>query len=702
MAKGKFSQPRQPRRETDDFEALYRRTKSAQPERPIDEKTLDTTLAETKVIQEIPVSQQAAPQQPELPEEPVSFEESVFLNETADLPPTLQEGTYEEDEEEYEEEEEDEDHARKRKILVISICVAAALLLVAIITGVVLFLRANADDGLILENVTVAGVNIGGMTVEQATSAVHRATDLTYTNENMVVNLPDTTLELSPKDTGAKLDVDAAVKAAYDYGRTGTREENNKARANAAISSHTIALLPYLNLDTDYIKAQLEEYGEYFNSEYEDSSFTLEGDMPELAGDKFDENVPCQALILNPGMPGRNLDMDKVYNDVLDAYSLNIFEVQTDLTELEKTPEELDLDAIYEALTVEPVDAAMNMETFEVTRETYGYSFDLEKAKELLSETEYGTTISVPMEYVIPDVLAEDLEGKLFRDVLGAYETNHSNDSNRTHNLKLACEALDGLILNPGDTLDYNETLGKRTEEAGYKPAGAINGGESTTEVGGGICQVSSTLYYCTLIADLEIVDRRSHSLVSSYMPMGLDATVSWGGPEFRFKNNTNYPIMIEAEVSDGKVKIQLLGTDEKDYYVEMETKIVEVLSPQTEEKHYAANNAEGYHDGQVLQNGVTGYTVYSYKVKYNKTTNELISRDYEATSNYVRKNKIVVVIDAPETEPTEAPTEAPATEAIQATTEATQATADPVQNTEAAPAAEPEPTTAATEAPAA
>lgn len=718
MAQGRFSQPRQPRHDEDDFEAVMRRRKQ-DAGRPIEpQPRRDTSLDETQILSDALLEEemtQVVPQFPqELPEAP-SFEESQFLEETADDPIVPAAPVYEEDEDEDEEEEYEDPRPKRspkrgnsRKVLIGAIIGVTVLLVVAIAAAVGLFISANADDGLILNNVTIAGVNVGGMTPEEAAKAVHRATDLTYPQKDMEVYLPDTTLLLSPENTGVKLDVDAAVEEAYNYGRTGTKEENKKARADAMISNHTIALLPYLNLNTSYIRQELDAYGELFNSTYIASSYTLEGDVPELEGELFDENAPCQVLILNPGAPGRNLDLDKVYNDILDAYSLNTFTVEAEMSAPEEIPEALDLQEIFDALHLDPVDATMDMTTFEVTPETYGYTFDLEEAKTLLEETPYGETVSITLEYIVPKVLAEHLDGKLFADVLGTYKTPHTGDANRNNNLKLACEAINGFILEPGETFDYNTVVGKRTEEKGYKPAGAIDGGQMTKEVGGGICQVSSTLYYCTLLADLEIVNRRSHSLVSTYMPIGTDATVSWGGPEFAFKNNYNYPIRIDAEVSGGYVNVSLVGTDEKDYYVKIETKTVEVLAPQTEEKHIdPSNNPNGYRDGQVIQQPVTGYTVYSYKLKYDKETNELISKDYEATSNYVRKNKIVAVLDKPETEPptvpsTEAPTTPPATEAPPATTPPATAapTAPPATEAPQAPATE-APQAPATEAPA-
>lgn len=548
-----------------------------------------------------------------------------------------------------------------RKIALIAICSVALVLVIGLIAGVLYFTGLGGDDHLILNNVTVAGVNLGGMTKKEAKTAIHRATDLTYTSESMVIHLPDTTLELSPANTGVKLDVDAAVDAAYKYGRTGTKAEREKARADALTSEHPIALLNYLNLDLEYIRGQLDDYGSRFNSDYAPSSVTAEGDKPELNASKegFDPEAPCQTLIIEMGNPGRYIDIEKLYNQVLDAYSFNKFEVTAEMTKEEELPEEIDLAALYEEYCSEPVDAEIDKETYEVTPEIYGYGFDLDAAQAMLEEAVYGDTIELQMEYILPEVMGEELSGMLFRDVLGYYETAHTGDKNRNNNLTLACAALNGLVLEPGETFDYNKALGKRTAENGYKAAAAYSGGLTVQELGGGICQVSSTLYYCTLIADLEIVDRSPHSYVSSYMPMGMDATVSWGGPEFKFKNSTDYPIRIEAEVSGGYVKVKLIGTDEKDYYVKMEYEVVNTVYPITETLEIPADdNPNGYKDGQVIATAYTGYTVKTYKCKYDKETDELISRDFDRTSTYKYRNKQIASIVAATEPPTQPPAE--------------------------------------------
>ena len=553
---------------------------------------------------------------------------------------------------------------KNRKIILISICSVAAVVLISAIIGIWFFFGNPGDDRLILNNVMVSGINLGGMTKDQAADALHAATDQTYTKLDMVVELPDLTMTFSPADTGAKLDVDAVVDAAYDYGRKGSREAREAAKEAALTTTHHIPLLNYLSLNLDYIKGELDAYGASFNSTYVPSSIDFDTSAPILdtGNEKFNADAPCQIMYLTIGTPGRHLDMDALYDQVLDAYSFNRFLVTAEMEEAEQLPDPIDLEALYELYRCEPTAAYLNLETTEVVPEIYGYDFDLEAATIQLEQAQYGDVIQVPFRYLLPEVLSKDLSDLLFRDVLGAYETKHTGDENRNTNLRLACAAINGKVLSPGETFDFNTVVGKRTAAAGYKSADAYDGGKTVKTLGGGICQVSSTLYYCTLLADLKIVERSPHSYVSSYMPMGTDATVSWGGPHFSFKNSTNYPIRIEAKVEDGYVKIQLIGTDEKDYYIEMEYEVIGKESPKTIYEEYEKDNKEGYKDGEVITTAYTGYTVKTYKVKYDKETKELISREYDRTSRYKKRDKVVAKIVKPADDPTEAPdpTDAP------------------------------------------
>ena len=519
-----------------------------------------------------------------------------------------------------------------------------ALLLVCLLafSGCDLF-----DDGLILPNVTAAGVDISGKTVEEAKTLIQRQTDLTYPCEDMVIELPSETLRLTPADTGVALDIDAMVADAFSYGRSGKWLENRETRKAAETTSLTLEIKDYLILDNDYIQSRLDEYVATYTSEFAQSSFTVVGDAPALDGKNYNAENPCQTIEVYTGNPGYTIDISGVYEEIIETYYRNEFLVTAQIPEEQTLPDPIDLTELYEQTKVAPVDATLDKKTYEVIDESYGYDFDLEVAAALIAEAPYNETISIPYRYINPELTADDLGDGLFLDVLGSYKTVHTSDSNRNTNLKLACKAINGVVLMPGEQFDYNKTLGKRTAEKGYKAAGAYVNGVTVNDIGGGICQVSSTLYYCTLFADLQIDARRAHSYVSSYMPMGMDAAVSWGGPEFRFTNNTKRPIKIEAWVADGYVHVKILGTDTKGYSVKMEYEVLDQTDYKTEYKVMTAEEAKaaGHYDGKVLQTPYTGYTVKSYKCKYD-TKGNLISRTYEATSNYKSRNKIIVKVE--------------------------------------------------------
>ena len=550
--------------------------------------------------------------------------------------------------------------ARNRKIILISLCSVAAVLLMSIIGALVYLFAIDPNDGKILNNVSVAGINIGNMSKSEARAAIRAATDGTYTQQDMVIHFPDIQLHLSPADTGAQLDVNRLVDEAFDYGRTGTEEERQQALNASMNSEHPIALLPYLNLNLEFIRQELEDYGKSFNSVYSASTVELDGERPILnaADENFTAEIGDRNLIIYTGTPGRYIDIDKVYDRVLDAYSFNQFELTVEMDEEEVLPEAIDLESLYQDYYSEVSDAVIDPETFEVTMEVYGYEFDLEQAQAQLDNAVYGDTVTIPMILTEPEFLGGPYRDIYFRDVLCEYQTEHTKNEKRNTNLTLACAAINGTVLAPGEEFDYNTVVGKRTKEKGYQAAPAYSSGKTVDDIGGGVCQVSSTIYYCCLIADLEIINRMPHSYVSSYMPMGMDATVNWGGPEFTFKNNTEYPIRIETWVADGYVHCKLIGTDTKDYYIEMEYEVTGVAGAETVYEEHPENNPEGYRDGQVLQTAYKGYWVNTYKNKYDKETGELISRDFDRESIYKKRDKIVVkIVKAPE--PTDAPADA-------------------------------------------
>lgn len=526
---------------------------------------------------------------------------------------------------------------KKKTCMIIAICVVAILIVIA----AVICAFALMDKPLFVEQVkghiSAAGINLEGLTKEETKSVLHLATDDTYTQKNMVIQILDTQISLTPADTQAALDVDALVEAVFASGDT----------AGDAV---VIDLIPYLNLNTAKIREIIDALEPEYNTALTQTTYEL---VPRADSQT---DPPEQDLVITQGTPEYTLDIDALYNQVLAAYNSNTFLVEAECTVT--LPDPFDLEALYETLYVAPVDADMDMETFEVTDDIPGCDFDLELARSLLDTAEYGQTVTVPMNRIEAEVTAESLSGVLFRDELSSFSTKHTNDDNRNTNLKNACKAINGKILMPGDVFSYNGTLGERTAAKGYKPAGAYMGNETVNVIGGGICQVSSTLYYCALMADLEIVSRECHRFAPSYMSLGMDATVNWDNIDFKFRNNTDYPIRIEAEVSGGSVHVRLLGTDDKDYYVKMEYTVVATHQPSTVYQVMRPGNSDGYKDGQVITTPYTGYEVYTYRCKYSKDTDALISRTKEAYSEYSKRDKVVVKIEEPVAPPTEPPTD--------------------------------------------
>ena len=534
---------------------------------------------------------------------------------------------------------------RDKKFLLVGVCAFLLIVILGIIGFVAVSSAADPYDGKILNNVLIGDIPVGGMTRSQAEAAVRSATENTFTKVDMVVQLSDTTLRFSPADTKAKLDVSAVVKAAYQYGRSGTETERQAAYQSSLTGNHTIALLPYLRLDQEYIQRSLREFAASIGSTYTPASYHLEGERPDLRD--IDPDAAGQTLYITLGTPGLGLDVDKLYKDILDAYSFNRFLVERRNITPNMTPDPPDLQAIYGECCVEPVNATMNFQTYEPIPGSYGYGFDMAEAQKKVDEAGFGETVSVKLSYIEPETLADEL---LFQDVLGSCETPHGANEKRTTNLRLVCEILNGFVLNPGEEFSYNDAVGERTTARGFQAAPAYSGTELVNSVGGGVCQGSSTLYYCALLSDMEITERINHGFPSSYIDMGMDATVNWGGPDLKFRNNWNYPIKIQAEVSDGFMRMKILGTEERDYYIKMEYEITRIITPEVEYVEYGPGS--GYQDGQVLEGGSTGYHVRTYKCKYSLDTGELISRDFETLSAYMSTKRVLVRIVGEEPEP--------------------------------------------------
>lgn len=457
-------------------------------------------------------------------------------------------------------------------------------------------------NGLIVSDVSVGGVEIGGLTKGEAKKALQAAFGEQFSQKTMEINFseagtvleklniryPANSLLISPEESHAKLDAAAAVKAAYALGRTDLD------------GSRTMSLLPYLGLDEAAIRSVADNYAQQLAQLYQDSSYTIQGTAPDVTN--YNESTPCQTVTLFRGYPGIEIDADALYAEILEGYNTGSFAVSYQGTVSAKKPVSPDLDGLWKQTRLAPENPSVDLTSYQVIPGVHGYEFDLAEARQQFQNLAYGESALISLHYTDPEIADEDA---YFQDILGHCETPHGDNENRNGNLRKACGMLDGLVLQPGQELSYNEALGPRTKELGWLPAPAYSGTKLVDSPGGGICQVSSTLYLASVYSELTIVERRNHGYPVSYIPLGMDATVSWGFADLKIRNDSPMPVKIQAEESDGYVRISILGTETRDYNVEMS---------------YT----------------VGGRYVRTYMSKIDKETGEVISKEPYALSGYM------------------------------------------------------------------
>lgn len=283
----------------------------------------------------------------------------------------------------------------------------------------------------------------------------------------------------------------------------------------------------------------------------------------------------------------------------------------------------------------------IEQDTFVVAPAESRLTVDIDK---LISDLEKTSLSDVPKRLTIPmveqsaSVTTEAVQALAFDTVIGEFTTNFSvKEKNRTANLTTAAMALDRKVLRPGETFSFNDTVGPRNHQAGYKDAYVIIKGKYVQGPGGGVCQVSSTLYNAVLLSNLQIVERSPHSVTVSYVPQGQDATVNYPNKDFEFTNNTGNFLYLRTDLKPGRLTLQIWGK-KTDQSVRIERQVEKEMNFKTETRR-DPKMAVG-RTAQV-QAGSKGMIVNSWKVIRDGTGNEskeFLSRDvYAPTKRILR-----------------------------------------------------------------
>ena len=413
-----------------------------------------------------------------------------------------------------------------------------------------------------LPNLTLDGIPVGGLTERETVQLLREKKWDRLKDEPLTVAFPlELSMTLDRRQADACTTSEEAASQIYALGHGSNWFENFSEYLHARFSGDHAFTLEKQEPDENYIRANIRTVCENFRSLTSDPDLHLDTEHARMT------------MIKGGGAIG--LDEDRIYRAVLVAL-LN-GETTLEWTEISGTLIMPDFQSVYDSLAVEAKNAEFS-ERFEVIPEVVGCSFSVADARQRWETASTGTLFEIPLELTEPEIRAEDLEALLYRDRLCFMTTYYGGSTdNRINNIHLAADKLNGVILCPGDVFSYNENIGQRTTEAGFLMAGAYADGEVTEEIGGGICQVSSTLYCAAMYAQMKTVSRTSHYFAVSYLGMGYDATVSWKQPDYRFRNDREYPVKIVCYYDDNSITIEFWGTNTDGTHVSPYTETVEV-----------------------------------------------------------------------------------------------------------------------------
>ncbi len=414
-----------------------------------------------------------------------------------------------------------------------------------------------------LPNLMIDGIPVGGLTKEET---VAKLKEYGWDQKNripVVVTLPlDISFKLDRLRSGTSITAEQAADDLFRYGHSLKWLDNLDKYLEAMFSHGIEPPISSVSPNEIYIRANIRSAVDRFSELTRDNE--LHVDMEKAV------------MTMVKGGGAISIDENKVYSAVLDA--LGTGKDQLIYTSVEGQIGIPDFERVYDEISADPMDAYFSSENFELIPEIVGCSFEPEKAMELWKEAAPGELVTIPLTITRPQVTAAELEAMLFRDRLCFMTTNFwGSSAARINNIDLAAKLIDETVVMPGQIFSYNEAVGQRTEEAGFRLAGAYADGEVVEEIGGGICQVSSTLYCAAMYAQMTTVSRTNHYFAVSYLSMGYDATVSWTKPDYKFRNDRDFPVKILTFVDDHSITIEFWGTNTDGSHVSPYTRNYEI-----------------------------------------------------------------------------------------------------------------------------
>lgn len=472
----------------------------------------------------------------------------------------------------------------------------------------------------VMKGVTFMETDLSGMSQQQVAETVNGLSDKIKDYE-LTLYMGETTRTQKFSDLDATLDGERVAQEAVNTGRNGNVFSNLATFYRGQFSSLQVPLK--IRYDSVKMNDLIIDFVEELQNPMKPNDYEID----------YEKAI----LYITEGEDGTIIDKEKVLADINQAVEEigDQTGVKVEVVAQEDKCPEITPELVKKEVECEPQDAKLVTDENghkTVEKEIIGVKVaeaDVQAGLDAGKDDKGSYQVKVTLEQ--PDVDYFDLAAELFNDTLASCTTQfNSGLKGRTTNVKLAAQKINGVILNPGEVFSFNNTVGKRTAEAGFENATIYTSNGMEDGLGGGICQVSSTLYNATLYADLETVERRNHKYKVTYVKLGTDATVAWGSIDFRFKNSRNYPVKIEATVSGNSLTVAIKGTKEDDRQVTITTNSYNTVAA-GEQITYDSSMADGKR--VVTSNGMTGVTVDTFK-KVTKN-GEVVSNEKISTSVY-------------------------------------------------------------------
>lgn len=507
---------------------------------------------------------------------------------------------------------------RKNSKLGLIILITIIVLAIGAIFSTI-FAVINLWNPKIINGIKIANIDVSKMTKDEVKTTLEEMYS-TKAEKEIYLKYGEFDSTTTYEALEVQYKIDEAIEQAHQIGRKGNILTDNFEILKAWTKGIQI------ELDVSIDKEMLDQVVVNINN-------SIEGAI--IQPDYYQEDGK---LIIKSGQQGLKVEEDQLFENIYNLVKEEK-EATIEIPMITGKPDVIDIEKIHQEVYKEVQNAYYTQNPFAIYPESDGIDFDIENAKLLLAEPKEEYVI--PLIITKPTKTTKDIGTEAFPDLLATFSTKYqASNVNRTTNLRLAANKINGTILLPGEEFSYNKTVGERTIAAGFKSAAIFSGGKVVDGLGGGICQISTTLYDAVVMANLDITERRNHQFVTSYAPAGKDATVVWGSQDFKFKNTRKYPVRITATVQGGTATVQVWGLKEEvEYDITIETKKTATIKYTTQ---YIQDETLPAGQQIVAQEGSNGRKVEAYKVT--KLNGEVISTTLLSKDTYNAMKRIVRV----------------------------------------------------------